>query len=58
MNSDVATRQDGNGISLHMRPVSSTKIYPWICPRYKLVAQAQVIKKNVDQDLGHTTTGV
>ena len=58
MNSDVATRQDSNGISLHMRPVPSTKIYPWICPTYKLNAEAQVSKKNVDQDLGHTTTGV
>jgi hypothetical protein len=54
MNSDVATRQDSNEISLHMRPVPSAKIYL----KYKLNAQAQVIKKNVDQDLGRKTTGV
>jgi hypothetical protein len=55
MNSDVATRQDSDGISSLMRPAHKVaKIYP----RYKLVAEAQVIKKNADQDLGHTTTGV
>jgi hypothetical protein len=55
MNSDVATRQDSDGISSLMRPAHKVaKIYP----RYKLVAEAQVIKNNADQDLGRTTTGV
>jgi hypothetical protein len=55
MNSDVATRQDSDGISSLMRPAHKVaKIYP----RYKLVAEAQVIKKNADQDLGSITTGV
>ena len=55
MNSDVATRQDSDGISSLMTPAHKVaKIYP----RYKLVAEAQVIKKNADQDLGRITTGV
>lgn len=55
MNSDVATRQDRDGIASRMRPANKVaKIYP----KYKLVAEAQVIKNNVDQDPGHTTTGV
>ena len=55
MNSDVATRQDSDGISSLMTPAHKVaKIYP----RYKLVAEAQVIKNNADQDPGRITTGV
>lgn len=54
MNSDVATRQDSDGIKSHMRPTPRIKIYP----KYRLVAEARVIKNNGGQDPGHTTTGV
>lgn len=55
MNSDVATRQDRDGITSRMTPANKVAN---IFPKYKLVAEAQVIKNNVDRDPGHTTTGV
>jgi len=54
MNSDVMMHRNSDRIKSHMRPAPSIKI----CPKYKLIAEARVIKNNVDRDPGHTTTGV